>query len=253
MFDVESDRTSASGIPVTGGQSGIWLAQQIEPDSSAYNIVFALDLHGDIDLDRLGGAVRQAVEEAGCLHVSVVGEHGRARQIPRAASVDVPVLDLRDAAAPEDAAAAWIAADRDRPADLAHGPLFAQELLRLADDRVWWYQRYHHILIDGMGVALVTRRAGELYTLGEQAPAPKDWAPARLVAADEATAPPSSTPRTAPGGARGWPTGPSPYVSSSAPPRSWRAACGAPSNCPRRTSSRCTPPPATRACARPAS
>ncbi|MET9545046.1 amino acid adenylation domain-containing protein [Streptomyces sp. NPDC006627] len=184
MFDVESDRTSASGIPVTGGQSGIWLAQQIEPDSSAYNIVFALDLHGDIDLDRLGTAVRQAVEEAGCLHVSVVGENGRALQRPRAVSVDVPVVDLRDAAAPEDAAAAWMAADRDRPADLARGPLFAQALLRLADDRVWWYQRYHHILIDGMGVALVTRRAGDLYTLGEQAPAPKDWTPARLVAAD---------------------------------------------------------------------
>ena len=35
MFDVEpSDRNTTSGLPVTGGQSGIWLAQQLEPDSS---------------------------------------------------------------------------------------------------------------------------------------------------------------------------------------------------------------------------
>ncbi|WP_407555943.1 amino acid adenylation domain-containing protein [Streptomyces sp. Pv4-95] len=186
MFDVESDRTSASGMPLTGGQSGIWLAQQIEPDSSAYHIVFALDLRGDIDVDRLTGAVRRAVEEAECLHVSVGTENGRPRQVPARFAVDVPVIDLRDARDPEEAAVDWMAADRDRPADLAHGPLFGQAVLRLADDRVLWHQRYHHIVLDGMGVALLTRRAGELYTErpGEQAPAPRDWALPPLVDAD---------------------------------------------------------------------
>ncbi|MFJ5778938.1 amino acid adenylation domain-containing protein [Streptomyces sp. NPDC093094] len=184
MFDVESERTSAPGIPLTGGQSGIWLAQQIEPDSSAYNIVFALDLRGDIDLDRLGAAVRQTVTEAECLHVRVTqGEHGP-RQTPVAAVVDVPVVDLRGSADAEEAAGGWIAAERDRPADPARGPLFAQALLRLADDRVWWYQRYHHLAVDGTGVALITRRAGDLYTLGEQAPARPGWSLSRLVDAD---------------------------------------------------------------------
>ncbi|WP_329625052.1 amino acid adenylation domain-containing protein [Streptomyces sp. NBC_01255] len=201
MFDVESDRTSASGIPLTGGQSGIWLAQQLEPDSSAYNIVFALDLRGDPDLDRLTAAVRRAVEEAECLRVNIVtgsdGPRQTLRDLPAdtadvidvADIADVKVVDLRAAADPEEAAAAWTAADRDRPVDLAHGPLTGHALLRLADDHVLWVQRYHHIVIDGMGVALVTRRAGELYTAasaGEQAPAPGDRSLARLVAADRA-------------------------------------------------------------------
>lgn len=171
MFDVESDRTSASGIPLTGGQSGIWLAQQLEPDSSAYNIVFALDLRGDPDLDRLTAAVRRAVEEAECLRVNIVtgsdGPRQTLRDLPAdtadvidvADIADVKVVDLRAAADPEEAAAAWTAADRDRPVDLAHGPLTGHALLRLADDHVLWVQRYHHIVIDGMGVALVTRRA----------------------------------------------------------------------------------------------
>lgn len=165
MFDVESDRTSASGIPLTGGQSGIWLAQQLEPDSSAYNIVFALDLRGDLDLDRLAAAVRRAVEETECLRVNVVpgsdGPRQTLRDVPAdpAGIADVTVVDLRAAADPEEAAAAWTAADRDRPVDLAHGPLTGHALLRLADDHVLWVQRYHHIVIDGMGVALVTRRA----------------------------------------------------------------------------------------------
>ncbi|MFD7325292.1 amino acid adenylation domain-containing protein [Streptomyces sp. NPDC059875] len=187
MFDVASDRTSASGTPVTGGQTGIWLAQQIDPDSSAYNIVFALDLRGDVDLERLTASVRQAVEEAESLHVRVGADgtaDGAPRQTPVAVAFDVPVVDLRGAADPERAAAEWMDAERDRPADLARGPLFAHALLRLADDHVAWYQRYHHIVTDGMGVALITRRAGELYTGGDEAPAPRDWALSRLVDAD---------------------------------------------------------------------
>ncbi|MFF2305172.1 amino acid adenylation domain-containing protein [Streptomyces sp. NPDC058128] len=189
MFDVEpSDRNTPSGLPVTGGQSGIWLAQQIEPDSSAYNIVFALHLRGAIGLDRLTAAVRQAVEEAECLHVRVTPGDDGPRQTPRTLShpVEVTVVDLREAADPDAAAAAWTAADRDRPVNLALDPLFAHTLLRLADDRVLWCQRYHHIVMDGMGVALLTRRAGELYTAGHEAAAPRDWSLSRLVAADRA-------------------------------------------------------------------
>ncbi|MFF8839338.1 amino acid adenylation domain-containing protein [Streptomyces sp. NPDC015130] len=186
MFDVESDRASASGIPLTGGQSGIWLAQQLEPDSSAYNIVFTLDLRGDVDPARLTEAVRRAVEEAESLRVTVApGAHGP-RQTPRDLPVDIAVVDLRAAADPEEAAAEWTAADRDRPVDLAHGPLTGHALLRLADDHVRWVQRYHHIVADGMAAALVTRRAGELYTAGEQAPPPGERSLARLVAADRA-------------------------------------------------------------------
>ncbi|MFE0649365.1 amino acid adenylation domain-containing protein [Streptomyces sp. NPDC059534] len=195
MFDDESDRVPAAGIALTGGQSGIWLAQQMDPDSSAYNIVYTLDLRRGttdggsgtgVDLDRLAGAIRRAVEETECLRVSVVAGDDGPRQLPHALPVDVRVVDLRDAADPEEAAAAWIAADRERPVDLARDPLTAHALLRLSDDRVLWSQRHHHIAVDGRGVTLLTRRAGELYTLREGAPAPRERSLARLVAADRA-------------------------------------------------------------------
>ncbi|MGP4086244.1 amino acid adenylation domain-containing protein [Streptomyces sp. KR55] len=191
MFDAESDRTTASGTPVTGGQSGIWLAQQIEPDGSAYNVSFVLKLHGDIDLDRLTAAIRQATEEAESLHVRIVAEKGVPHQVPARFPVDVPLVHLSGEPDPEDAAHRWMEADRDRPANLAEGPLFAQVLLRLADDRVWWYQRYHHIVVDGVGIAQIARRAGDLYTGDDETPdddkvpAP-DWALSRLVDADTA-------------------------------------------------------------------
>ncbi|MFI9585747.1 amino acid adenylation domain-containing protein [Streptomyces sp. NPDC052236] len=185
MFDAEPDRTSAAGTALTGGQSGIWLAQQIEPDSSAYNVSFILELRGDVDLTRLTASVRQAAEEAECLHVRVSAEDGAPRQTPTRLPVDVPTVDLRDEPDPEGAATQWMEADRDRPADLANGPLFAHALLRLPDGTVWWYQRYHHIVIDGVSIELITRRAGEIYTSGE-ASADLDWGLSRLVRSDRA-------------------------------------------------------------------
>ncbi|WP_347814612.1 amino acid adenylation domain-containing protein [Streptomyces sp. Tu 3180] len=173
-------------MPLTGGQSGVWPAQQIEPDSSAYVLAYVLELRGDVDCVRLAAAVRRAVGEAEALHVRVTDERGEPRQTVTRGPVDVRVLDFRGEPDPDRAAGAWMDADRDRPADLAAAPLFAHAVLRLADDRVLWYQRYHHIVVDGTGVVLVTRRAGEIYTGGERASAPPDWSLSRLVAADRA-------------------------------------------------------------------
>ncbi|MFD3938565.1 amino acid adenylation domain-containing protein [Streptomyces sp. NPDC058611] len=186
MMDTDSDRTAAAGTPVTGGQSGIWLAQQIEPDSSAFNVSFTLELRGDVDLDRLTAAVRQVVEEADCLHVvfTTTGD-GSPRQLPRRMPVDVPVVDLRAEAHPEDAAWEWMGAHRARPLAPADGPLFSHTLIRLADDRVLWYQCYHHLVIDGVSIGLLSRRAGELYT-GTREVAPVAWDATRLAASEEA-------------------------------------------------------------------
>ncbi|MBM9623345.1 amino acid adenylation domain-containing protein [Streptomyces zhihengii] len=167
MLHAEPDRAAAAGTPLTGGQAGMWLAQRIEPDSAALNVSFTLELRGRADLGRLADAVRTAVGEAECLHVRV-GEaaDGTPTQWAAPAPVDVPVVDLRDAPDPAGAARAWTEAERDRPLDLAGEPPHAHALIRVADDHVLWYQRYHHIAVDGVTVALVTRRAGELYGSG---------------------------------------------------------------------------------------
>ncbi|MCX4545367.1 non-ribosomal peptide synthetase [Streptomyces sp. NBC_01565] len=177
---------STPEIRVTGGQSGIWPAQRIEPDSPAYNVTFTLELRGDVDLDRLAAAVRQVVEEAECLHVRFTAEaDGRPRQSVRRFPVRVATVDLRTAADAEFAAWDWLEADRRRPMDLARGPLFRHALIRLADDRVLWYQCYHHIVIDGLSVGLLSRRAGEIYS-ADRPVEEVDWALSRLPASEAA-------------------------------------------------------------------
>ncbi|MFI5532892.1 amino acid adenylation domain-containing protein [Kitasatospora sp. NPDC051853] len=184
MSVAEPDLTAPAGLPMTGGQHGIWLAQQYEPESTAFHAAYHLDLHGAVDLPRLSAAARQAVAEAGCLRVHFASGPSGPVQLPdgQRPVAEPELVDLRDAADPYAAAEEWTAADRVRPIDLAAGPLHRQALLLLAGDVVRWYQVYHHIAVDGTGVALITRRAAALYR-DPSAPAP-DWRPARLTDAE---------------------------------------------------------------------
>ncbi len=73
-------------------------------------------------------------------------------------------------------AACWNAmqAESNRPYDVLSGRLFSQTLFKLGDQRHVWYQRYHHIVMDGASIPLATRRVAAIYTaLMRQAPVPE--------------------------------------------------------------------------------
>ncbi|KWK19878.1 hypothetical protein WT79_30590, partial [Burkholderia stagnalis] len=82
-------------------------------------------------------------------------------------------------------AACWNAmqAESDRPYDLLSSKLFSQTLFKLSDDRYIWYQRYHHIVMDGASIPLATRRVARIYTsLLRQQPVPdSDFGPIELM------------------------------------------------------------------------
>ncbi len=151
-------------LPLTGAQTGVWLAQQLEPDNPVYNVAWFLELRGPVDHDRLEAAVRQTIGETGALHVRFTQDG----QVPVPPTTDVTLLSFDSLAD----ARAWMDDDVTRLIDLAAGPLFRHALLRVADDHVLWYQRYHHLVIDAYGCVLITRRAGELYE-GAAEPRPK--------------------------------------------------------------------------------
>ncbi|MGW5684833.1 amino acid adenylation domain-containing protein [Nonomuraea sp. NPDC003754] len=165
-----------SVLPLTGAQTGIWLAQQLALDSPAYTIGGYVELAADVA--RLAGAIRQAVTEAESLHVVFAQDEAGPVQITRpAGDWPLPVLDLAEADA-----RAWMAADLARTVDPARGPMFAHALLRLGDGRLWWYQRYHHLVTDGAGMLRLIQRVAALYGGGPDAGV--DWSLPALVAAD---------------------------------------------------------------------
>ena len=95
---------------------------------------------------------------------------------------------MRDAADPVAAALAWM---RRRPRrhrrPATSDPLFRHALFRAGAEHFLWYQRVHHIALDGFGLSLVARRVAEVYTAlvaGAEPPAAQFGALATVVEED---------------------------------------------------------------------
>ncbi|MFE7559373.1 amino acid adenylation domain-containing protein [Kitasatospora sp. NPDC057500] len=182
---------AAADVPLLATQAAIWYAQALDPDSPVYNTGDAVEITGPLDAELFETALRRAVGEADALSAVVVtdgrGEAPHQRLTPGRAW-PLHHLDLRADADPEATAEAWMRADLARPVDLAEGPLFTQALIRLADERHWWYQRVHHLAVDAYALTLLTGRVAELYTALTTGTRPTDrtFATPAEVAAEEA-------------------------------------------------------------------
>ncbi len=159
------DAQARSGIPLSSAQLGIWFAQRLRPDSAAYNIGEYLEIRGAIAPDLFEQALKQVVGEADALRVRVFERDGEPLQVIEKDPVwSLPTFDFSSEPDAGAAAEAWMHADLAKPIDPAVGPLFGFALFKVSDDIFYWYARYHHIVMDGLGMGLVARRVAEVYT-----------------------------------------------------------------------------------------
>ncbi|MGW3467349.1 amino acid adenylation domain-containing protein [Saccharopolyspora sp. NPDC000995] len=165
-------------LPLSAAQSGIWFAQQLDRKNPIFNTAEYVEIHGPVEPIRFVAALRRVVEEAEALRMRVVDDAGEPRQaIDEADGFDAPVIDCSGAADPDVRALAWMRADLREPVELTRsradgGRLWGAALLKLGDERWWWYQRIHHVAIDGYGFSLLIRRVSELYSSADSGPSP---------------------------------------------------------------------------------
>ncbi|WP_455568972.1 amino acid adenylation domain-containing protein [Streptomyces lincolnensis] len=167
----------------------MWFGQRLDPAGPAYNVGEYTEIHGPVDPALLRAAIRAVVDATETLRVRFVADDDTVRPIVETApDWDLPVVDLTDENDPRAAAETWRAADFATPFALDRAPLFRYALLKLADDHWIWYQRYHHIAVDGYSCSLVAARVADAYTAlaAGTAPAPPPAPLAALVAEDAA-------------------------------------------------------------------
>ncbi|MEU7109770.1 condensation domain-containing protein, partial [Streptomyces sp. NPDC046215] len=154
-----------AGFPLSAAQEGIWYAQRLIPANAAYNTGECVEIHGPVDAELFETALRRTVAEAEtfALRLAETADGPRGTLSPTA---DWPLhcVDVSAEADPHAAAEAWMRADLATAVDLTEGPLFTQALFRAAPDRWFWYQRAHHILLDGYGFTLIAQRLAETYS-----------------------------------------------------------------------------------------
>ncbi|WP_312029713.1 non-ribosomal peptide synthetase [Methylocystis sp. H62] len=161
-------------LPLIAAQPGIWMGDQVSPTLNAFIVAQYVELNGDVDLESLRLAIRIGLSEADTVHARFIETEGRLSQIiPQrinaGESPDPDVVDVSEEPAPEAAALAFMRADlaADLPLD-GDALLYRHALIRLGDtsngERWFWYQRYHHLMVDGFSFAAIARRIADIYT-----------------------------------------------------------------------------------------
>ncbi|MEO3814432.1 amino acid adenylation domain-containing protein [Sphaerisporangium sp. B11E5] len=154
-----------SRLPLSMAQSGVWTAQNLDPDDPSYNAGQYVEITGPLDLAVLREAVRQTQEESEAIRLRVRSdENGFHQVVAPCEDAGLPLVDLTGAPDPRRAAIEWMNADVAKPVDLTGQDLFVSVLLALGPDHWIWYMRAHHVIIDGFGAGLVASRVAALYT-----------------------------------------------------------------------------------------
>jgi hypothetical protein len=153
-------------LPLSFAQQRLWFMDQLEPESPAYNVPFAVEVAGPLDVPALEATLREIARRHETLRTTFHARDGRpfCRVAPEP-QLDFTIADLRaeTGAALDGAVERVIHAEMVAPFDLAAGPLMRVRLVRRADEHTVVVLVVHHIVFDVWSVAVFVRELVGLY------------------------------------------------------------------------------------------
>ena len=154
-------------LPTSFSQRRMWLVQQFNPQTSAYNMPFALRLRGPLDRIAWAGALERLIARHEALRTTLVSIDGEPMQhIVPSLSVPLEWLDLADQPADERLGKACSALMRRAivPYELSKGPLHRMTLMRLSEDDHVFFWSIHHAIGDGWSSQILMRELANIYS-----------------------------------------------------------------------------------------
>jgi amino acid adenylation domain-containing protein len=174
MNEVSVERTigrrnsSENALPLSFAQQRLWFIDQLQPDSSAYNLPAALRLTGALKIDALERCLNEIIRRHEVLRTTFTlnSERQPLQVIAPELKHSLPVEDLSALPASErEAEAVRLATEEaQRPFDLARGPLLRTRLLRLDEEDHVLLFTMHHIISDGWSMGVLVREFGAIYS-----------------------------------------------------------------------------------------
>ncbi|MFP8737145.1 enterobactin non-ribosomal peptide synthetase EntF [Klebsiella aerogenes] len=163
-------------LPLVAAQPGIWMAERLSTLPGAWSVAHYVELRGNLDPALLSKAIVAGLKQADTLSMRFCEDNGEAWQwVDDAREFAEPEnVDLRQQADPHMAALALMQSDLGQNLRVDSGnPLVCHQLMRVGDDCWYWYQRYHHLLVDGFSFPAITRQIAAIYRAwqrGEETP-----------------------------------------------------------------------------------
>ncbi len=153
-------------LPLVAAQPGIWMAEKLSTLPNAWSVAHYVELDGELDAPLLAKAIKEGLAQADTLHMRFTEDNGEVWQQPDNDSVFAlpQIIDVRHHADPHAAALALMQTDLAQELRVDSGkPLFCHVLIQVDNHRWFWYQRYHHLLVDGFSFPAITRQIAAIY------------------------------------------------------------------------------------------
>jgi myxalamid-type nonribosomal peptide synthetase MxaA len=156
----------AVALPASAGQQRLWFLEQVQPGTGRYNMGLALRIPHAVQVDALRGAMDALAARHESLRTVFTAVGAEAAQVIHPpAPVDLLIHDLSTVADEERSEACRRLLDTlaQRPYDLARGPLFRPELVRLGPAEHVLALNLHHAVADEASLAILAAEARTLY------------------------------------------------------------------------------------------
>jgi amino acid adenylation domain-containing protein len=154
-------------FPLSFAQQRLWFLHLLDPQSSAYNMPFALRLSGQLDIPALERALNEIVRRHEVLRTTFDALDGEPVQlIATTQPLEVPLTDL-SSLPPEQREVETrrlVVQDALQPFDFARGPMLRASLLRLGAEEHVLSLTMHHIVSDGWSMGVLVHEFAALYT-----------------------------------------------------------------------------------------
>ncbi|WP_343693610.1 amino acid adenylation domain-containing protein [Chitinophaga sp.] len=147
----------------TASQQLIWLDQRIAGASSKYNIGGYTILEGELSYAHLTDTIRKILHSQEAYRTLFFETDGvlRCHVLDELNDWHMEVLDFEGN---ETGAVAWMEMDFSRPFDSEGKLLFTFKLLKVANNKHFWYACIHHLISDGWSFRLLLNQTAQLYS-----------------------------------------------------------------------------------------
>lgn len=160
--------------PASLAQRRLWFLNQLQPETSAYNVHVGLWLYGPLDLPFLESSLRDVIDRHETLRTTFALERGELMQLVSPTPlVELPVRDFSDLSEPYPSAYAFARQEVGAPFDLSKGPLFRACVLRIGPEENVLLCTMHHIITDASSMQVFTKELAILYQARKTRATPK--------------------------------------------------------------------------------
>ncbi len=145
-------RKQSKNLPLSFAQQRLWFIDQLDANSTAYNMPSILRILGSLNISALEKSINQIIQRHEILRTNVISIDGQPIQvITNNIDFNLPIIDLQFLPDEQRAAETEIITNQEaqQPFYLAEDSLFRVKVLRLNPTEHLLLFNFHHIIFDG--------------------------------------------------------------------------------------------------------